>query len=122
MVETSVPLHLSTFVLRHRGAYVFRPGVLEPIAHGAAAMRNIGHECPTVSPDTLTDMKLTPEQERDLARVREASNLLAGARAMLREAVFDALDADVPQARIAAAAGMGRMTLYRWIRAEDEAA
>lgn len=63
-------------------------------------------------------MKLNTDQERELDRLCVAANRVEGAREQLRAAVFDALDADVPVARIADATGLARTTILRWLDAE----
>ncbi len=63
-------------------------------------------------------MKLTLDQELELDRLNVAANQFEGAREALRVAVFDALDADVPVARIADATGLARTTILRWLKAE----
>jgi hypothetical protein len=70
-------------------------------------------------------MKLNDDQARRLKRVEvagkrlaHAQNQLDAARESLRSAAIDALDAGVPQARVAAAAGVGRMGVWRWLKGQ----
>lgn len=67
-------------------------------------------------------MKLRTEQELELDRLSDAAGQLAAAREALRVAVFDAMDAGVPVARIADATGLARTTILRWLATEGEAA
>ena len=58
------------------------------------------------------------DYQRQLDRVVQAANALEGAKRDLRDAALDAVDAGVETVRVAEAAGIGRMTLYRWRQAE----
>jgi DNA invertase Pin-like site-specific DNA recombinase len=58
------------------------------------------------------------EHERHLDRVVQAANRLDAAKEAVREAALDAVDAGVPQTRVAEAADIGRMTLWRWLKEE----
>jgi DNA invertase Pin-like site-specific DNA recombinase len=64
-------------------------------------------------------MRLSDEQEHKLSQVLAAGNQLDAAREQLRDVVFEALDAGIPQTRVAEASGLGRMTLWRWLNAEE---
>jgi O-acetyl-ADP-ribose deacetylase (regulator of RNase III) len=65
--------------------------------------------------------KLTRDQEGQLTRVAAAANRLDGAKQGLRDVALDAVTAGVPQTRVAEAADVGRMTLWRWLN-EDAGA
>jgi hypothetical protein len=69
---------------------------------------------------------LDREQEREMSRVLSAANRVEAAeerlevaKRALREAALDAVDADVPQLRVIEAASIGRMTLWRWLQADE---
>ena len=64
---------------------------------------------------------LTPQQEGHLDRVAAAANRLDGAKEALRRVALDAVDAGVPQTRVAEAADVGRMTLWRWLNDSERA-
>jgi DNA-binding phage protein len=65
--------------------------------------------------------KLTHDQEQQLTLVAAAANRLDGAKQALKDAALGAVDAGVPQTRVAEAADVGRMTLWRWLN-EDAGA
>jgi transposase-like protein len=72
---------------------------------------------------------LNHHQEDQLQRVADVGNALIALRRAARvatdetkAAVFAALDARVPISRVAAAAGIERSTLYRWLDERTAAA
>jgi DNA invertase Pin-like site-specific DNA recombinase len=54
--------------------------------------------------------------------VAAAANQFDGAKQGLRAAALEAVDAGVPQTRVADAADVGRMTLWRWLNESEGSA
>jgi hypothetical protein len=58
------------------------------------------------------------DHEETLLHVVQAANALEKAKRTLREAALDAVEAGVETTRVAEAADIGRMTLWRWRQGE----
>lgn len=70
---------------------------------------------------------LSANQQRHVSRVASRGQKLADAKAAalaateeVKDAVFDALDAGVPLARVARAAGLQRSVVYKWREGGEE--
>jgi len=71
-----------------------------------------------LAPEQLEQLRRVEQQGRKLARAKKA---VRAATENVKNATFEALDADVPLSRVAEAAGVKRSLIYFWIRKAEEA-